>query len=315
MKLSNNALNFLLAQYRAIFKRAYAKGIAPAIMLTAALAAGSAQAANTPFKPTDAVSGDFSSYDVIYNDGKNNTYSGGETWANDVTISNGTTLTISGTDSVHAGGAVLVTGTGSKLVINSMFNGAIADDSGNEETSNLNNPQGSLSITDGAGLEVSGTSIYFDAFNVNNATIDIGGLIGSGTSGSIADSTQVWVGQTEGDSVIEGANTKINLKQHSVLTFGRDAYLKDGEVNFLGSSGDVFESVLQGNKSKTTYLQGTNFKVAANSGGAILANHIVMTDGTIDNAGKLVISGRNSGATKFSFLTDQNANVSRIIDF
>ena len=46
MKLSNNALNFLLAQYRAIFKRAYAKGIAPAIILTAALAAGSAQAAN-----------------------------------------------------------------------------------------------------------------------------------------------------------------------------------------------------------------------------------------------------------------------------
>ena len=298
MRNSNHAIKFLLAQYRAIFKRAYIAGLAPAIMLTAALAAGQAQAANTPFK-TDGVSGDFSSYDVIYNDGKSNTYSGGETWANDVTISNGTTLKISGTGSVHAGGAVLVTGTGSKLVINSMFNGAIADDSGNEETSNLNNPQGSLIITSGASLEVSGASVYFDAFNVNNATIDIGGQIGSPASGSgsIADSTQVWVGQTEGDSVIEGATTKINLKQHSVLTFGRDAYLKDGEVNFLGSSGDVFESVLQGNKSKTTYLQGTDFKVAANSGGAILANHIVMTDGTINNAGKLVISGRNSGSS------------------
>ena len=296
MRNSNHAIKFLLAQYRAIFKRAYIAGLAPAIMLTAALAAGQAQAANTPFKTDGAVSGDFSSYDVIYNDGKNNTYSGGDTWANDVTISNGTTLTISGSGSVHAGGAVLVSGSGSKLVINSMFNGAIANDSGNEETSNLNNPQGSLSITDGAGLEVSGASIYFDAFNVNNATIDIGGQIGSPASDSIADSTQVWVGQTEGDSVIEGANTKINLKPHSVLTFGRDAYLKDGEVNFLGSSNDVFESVLQGNKSKTTYLQGTDFKVAANSGGAILANHIVMTDGTIDNAGKLVISGRNSGS-------------------
>ena len=44
MKLSNNALNFLLAQYRAIFKRAYVKGIASAVLLTAGLAAGQAQA-------------------------------------------------------------------------------------------------------------------------------------------------------------------------------------------------------------------------------------------------------------------------------
>ena len=45
MKISNNALNFLLAQYRAIFKRAYIKGIASAVMLTAGLAAGQAHAA------------------------------------------------------------------------------------------------------------------------------------------------------------------------------------------------------------------------------------------------------------------------------
>ena len=46
MKISNNALNFLLAQYRAIFKRAYVKGIASAVLLTAGLAAGQAQADN-----------------------------------------------------------------------------------------------------------------------------------------------------------------------------------------------------------------------------------------------------------------------------
>ena len=45
MKISNNALNFLLAQYRAIFKRAYVKGLAAAVMMTAGLAAGQAQAA------------------------------------------------------------------------------------------------------------------------------------------------------------------------------------------------------------------------------------------------------------------------------
>ena len=46
MKISNNALNFLLAQYRAIFKRAYVKGLAAAVLMTAGLAAGQAQAAD-----------------------------------------------------------------------------------------------------------------------------------------------------------------------------------------------------------------------------------------------------------------------------
>ncbi len=51
MKISNNALNFLLAQYRAIFKRAYIKGIASAVILTAGLAAGQAQATPTAQDP------------------------------------------------------------------------------------------------------------------------------------------------------------------------------------------------------------------------------------------------------------------------
>ena len=44
MKQTNNAIKFLMAQYRAIFKNAYFKGIASAVLLTAGLAAGSAQA-------------------------------------------------------------------------------------------------------------------------------------------------------------------------------------------------------------------------------------------------------------------------------
>ena len=44
MKQTNNAIKFLMAQYRAIFKNAYFKGIASAVLLTAGLAAGAAQA-------------------------------------------------------------------------------------------------------------------------------------------------------------------------------------------------------------------------------------------------------------------------------
>ena len=45
MKQTSSALTFLLAQYRAIFKHAYIKGLAPAVLLTAGLAAGSTAAA------------------------------------------------------------------------------------------------------------------------------------------------------------------------------------------------------------------------------------------------------------------------------
>ena len=47
MKQTSSALTFLLAQYRAIFKRAYIKGIASAVILTAGLAAGQAQAVSS----------------------------------------------------------------------------------------------------------------------------------------------------------------------------------------------------------------------------------------------------------------------------
>ena len=47
MKQTNNAIKFLMAQYRAIFKNAYFKGMASAVLLTAGLSvAGGAQAAN-----------------------------------------------------------------------------------------------------------------------------------------------------------------------------------------------------------------------------------------------------------------------------
>ena len=45
MKQTNNAIKFLMAQYRAIFKNAYFKGLTSAVLLTAGMAvAGNAQA-------------------------------------------------------------------------------------------------------------------------------------------------------------------------------------------------------------------------------------------------------------------------------
>ncbi len=97
MKQTNNAIKFLMAQYRAIFKSAYVKGLTSAVLLTAGLAAGSAQAA-----PTWGTTND-TTVDVSITDTQ--TESGGkDVFAND--------LTITGT------GALTLSGTGSRIVVN-----------------------------------------------------------------------------------------------------------------------------------------------------------------------------------------------------
>ncbi len=59
MKQTNNAIKFLMAQYRAIFQNAYFKGLATAAVVTMGLAAGQAQAAaNTAFNGTQTITGD-----------------------------------------------------------------------------------------------------------------------------------------------------------------------------------------------------------------------------------------------------------------
>ena len=99
MKLSNNALNFLLAQYRAIFKRAYVKGLASAVILTAGLAAGQAQAAYTALTGNGVASWEevtTSNNVTIANSESGSTPARNEEFFNDIYVQQGGTLSNSG---------------------------------------------------------------------------------------------------------------------------------------------------------------------------------------------------------------------------
>ena len=101
MKLSNNALNFLLAQYRAIFKRAYVKGLASAVILTAGLAAGQAQAAYTALTGNGVASWEevtTSNNVTIANSESGSTPARNEEFFNDIYVQQGGTLSNSGAD-------------------------------------------------------------------------------------------------------------------------------------------------------------------------------------------------------------------------
>ena len=118
MKVSNNALNFLLAQYRAIFKRAYVKGLASAVLLTAGLAAAQAQAADlnndsgSALEAEEAITigsgGDFDKIQI----------SGGFTndWNADVTITSGAASSAGNAILGSGSDNVAITGTGSLTI-------------------------------------------------------------------------------------------------------------------------------------------------------------------------------------------------------
>ena len=98
MKQTNNAIKFLMAQYRAIFKSAYFKGLTSAVLLTAGLAAGATQAAGIEDKlGADAEN----ATDVVINTGSDNTFTSTTAkYANSLTITgNGVTLESTSTSS------------------------------------------------------------------------------------------------------------------------------------------------------------------------------------------------------------------------
>ncbi|MCK0514982.1 autotransporter domain-containing protein [Anaerobiospirillum sp. NML120448] len=119
MKQTNNAIKFLMAQYRAIFQNAYFKGLATAAVVTMGLAAGQAQAADLEnFDSITAnqeinVAGDFDkvniagststaeAFTLTIKSGADNKIAGGSAADTTVTANSGTII-INGTDTDQA---------------------------------------------------------------------------------------------------------------------------------------------------------------------------------------------------------------------
>ena len=110
MKQTNNAIKFLMAQYRAIFQNAYFKGLATAAVVTMGLAAGQAQA-TAPTLTDLANQGElkFTAAEKVAITGK-----GTNPWKADVKV---TGINSSTAHSIKAdGGALSLSGSGSLTV-------------------------------------------------------------------------------------------------------------------------------------------------------------------------------------------------------
>ena len=321
MKISNNALTFLLAQYRAIFKQAYLKGLAPAVLLTTALASGAAQAfANDSQLDVD----DFANGVIIpatptitqdstlnLKDLEASQLNSGWTYTAAKTI-DGANVTINGYEGRSIGvfrdSNVTIQNGGSLSFLNdrncnSMLYGG--DSNGNS---------GTLTVTGtDSQLTAQSTMIEFKEVKINSgAAVTIGGMFDSDApaltpqddkshAAQWAHYANVYANQNNGsggeatvenatlnlnDESILGADSKVTIKDESVVNFnGEWRALSDTTgyaTAFLrANSGSDAVVTISGTKSDDA-TKAPVVNVAAGKHGAIFAPKINLTNAQVN---------------------------------
>ena len=304
MKQTSSALTFLMAQYRAIFKRAYIKGIAAAVLMTAGLAAGQAQAA-----------GDQSS--AFASGGE----AGWNTPTNVVNLASGDTVTASGdifTNTLTATDAVTVTtsGAGRVIVKDSMtLNNATLTLSGSTNGAGIfgfttypvsteagagqplfNNPDKvtNFSATNTA-INITGTqqAIIFNNMTINNSA-SVTSTIASGSG----------IGADNGD--VEGANRGVltinggtyNLGDGSWMYASQEVNIGAGTIINASGSGDAQTSFsdIYAYSTGVMNFEGT-LNVASGDGAKLRGGVLNLTDtSVINNSGTLILGSSAEGS-------------------
>ena len=280
MKQTNNAIKFLMAQYRAIFKNAYFKGMASAVLLTAGLAvAGGAQAANY----------DQDDFNTIGNEGVE--------WA--------AADTIQITDGV-AGGSIennnafniTITSTGNKIDASSATNVPVT----------VNALSGSITLADsadGADFLIKATDGSGATFNIKSFTVgDSGALTISGSS-----ATGVATLNAGTITLAGGTSSSIKFSGSAAAAAVLQGHLTSTAT--VGSNGDTTKLTTldfsQGSGTLKTYGTGVNANINVYSQkGAVLDLSLEDPENeTAENqllqltGGKIDLQGHtsNSGAT------------------
>ena len=247
MKQTNNAIKFLMAQYRAIFKNAYFKGMATALVLTAGLAAGAAQAAD----------------EIYYSDD-------GKTW----TTTSGSGRIAGAVAGVHLNPATEgTTAANGKLNITSTWSGSGSIYGGYVDTTKLDsgkdvdvsavgntlNADGDVVITNSGSVNLVGgwakTQNGFALASDNKVIVEVGNT--NATDGSVALKSG---GQVIGAwaSSLNGATAQNNTVELSGNNKSGDTYLHLGNgafgamafVDAYATGGDY---VAQGNTLDVSY--------------------------------------------------------------
>ena len=260
MKISNNALNFLLAQYRAIFKRAYVKGIASAVLLTAGLAVGQAQAA-TPISTAEDLP---TTGDIKFTgtgDGTSGNYSflhissGTKTdFAGDITIQSGTASTSGDINFITGSNPTTITGT---LNSDGTRTGSLTIDI--KKPANLAS-QGLLvagySATDKSG----DVTVNIGTIDIKNGILKITDLGTTGKSGTVSvQADSITIGDASGET--SAYLTLDSAASSEGVTLGRQANTITGEIGSTITVNSAGKLSLSSDGGSGTFILGDSLTV------------------------------------------------------
>ena len=284
MKQTNNAIKFLMAQYRAIFKHANIAMVAA--MTAAALAAGQAQAANFD----NAALGTTGDLNVDVD---------GTTGAGKFEH-----ITLSGGASIDKGFTITVKGGGAADA--NFIKGDVTLSNASITVAGADKAQAKLNIGLGAGKA---TEVKLKSLAVANqgelaitgqsdkkTTITAESLsFGDGKEGSDAKNSVVTIGEhstvtASGDGVDTGTLTinkaTVTVSGGGTLT-GKLITLTDGTVNLGGGTG----AGTLGTADSAVKLDSGTLAIAGGASGSLTGSSIDVGNATIDNKGTLNVTG------------------------
>ena len=298
MKQTNNAIKFLMAQYRAIFKNAYFKGMASAVLLTAGLAvAGGAQAieydeSTFPTIGNEGVTWDPTADKIVIEDGPDAQGIINNTNAFDIVIGS-TGNKIQGSGAATATSGVTVNAQKGKITLNS--DSATPDFSikgadGKVATFNLN----SFGITKGTLTLESAATAATGAATLKADTIVLGGTTATDAKITFAAANTAAVA-----AVLQGKLTNANGGT-GTLDFTGFGTLKT-YTDDNGANVDITVAAQKGATLDLAGQSGDTLKI--NSGKIQLTGHATVTDNFTITSGTLELGSA-------AVLTDNGSNVS-----
>ena len=307
MKQTNNAIKFLMAQYRAIFKNANIAMVAA--MVASALAAGQAQAADTtnPEKiGTAELKDNILANETIELNTANKTVVLDAANATAVNINDKGKITLGTTAESHiftkndlvvnSGGAIALTGTDSDKANVAGLVGAAKDTSGQDRAT----PTASLTINKDGKLDVTSSFAMMKDVNING-TVNISGSTGKNTpdaqSGEYLKYAAVYA---ETGNLTVGSDAAVTLGAASHL-YGQNIAINGGTITFEGttaagkdgtanSGGALLRAGDDKNGGSLTISNG-KLNVAKGKSGDIVATTLNMTGGEINVSGTMGIGG------------------------
>ena len=194
MKQTNNAIKFLMAQYRAIFKNAYFKGIASAVLLTAGLAAGAAQAATDI---TDKAGWEGLSGDITFN----GTGTANPEYGNLKIEASAAAIDADNTNTVN----ITLKGTSTNYIKGAASSGALVKGDNVSITLNLDAAANGLAIS---GAASSGAAtLDIGKFAITKGTLSLTGAAAGDTGAATLKADTIVLGGTATDAKITFAST------------------------------------------------------------------------------------------------------------